>query len=66
MSVHKADRLLDDKTEYFFDWLTREKPEVSLPDEDLVECHEKKFDSLVDVLHRERNRISLYKPRTSR
>ncbi len=66
MSVHRSDKVLDDKTEYFFEWLTREKSEASLLDEDLVESHEKKFDTLVDELHRERNRIILYKPRTSR
>lgn len=57
---------MDDKTEYFFDWLTREKADVDAPVQDDLESHEKKFDSLMDELYGERKKLLLYKPRTSR
>ncbi len=64
MSVNRSDKVLDEKTEYLFDWLTREKADA--PGQDDVESHEKKFDSLMDELYSERKKLILYKPRTSR
>lgn len=64
MSVHRSGKALAQKTEYLLEWLTREAPSAPTPEEAVVESHEKKFDSLIDELHKEKKKVLLYKPRT--
>lgn len=67
MSVHRSDKVLDVKTEYLLEWLTRDKADTATPEEAAAEDQEKKFESLIDELHKDRkNKVLLYKPRTGR
>lgn len=67
MSVHRSDKVLDVKTEYLFEWLTRDKADTATPEEAAAEEQEKKFESLIDELHKDRKKkFHLYKPRTGR
>ena len=66
MSVHRSDKVLDVKTEYLFKWLTRDKADTATPEEAAAEDQEKKFESLIDELNKDRKKVILYKPRTGR